>query len=146
MFFFKLYVQVKRIFTARTITGLIVGMVLYHIATGLPQSLGIGLTVTTSPLTNRTLIIFDLKKHKHRMAITSLTVSHSFPTTACFIIVLVATIFLIVSFNESRLFFSCALSYLFQCTSCSANIFVYLCLSSRFKQIFKEIFLCFMES
>ena len=142
------------------------------------------------------------------MAITSLTVSYSFPTTACFIIVLVATIFLIVSFNESRrirdtmtgnktenasskdailvrsvificiifivgvfpnvliifvsslytrffiydlelgnvTLFSCALSYLFQCTSCSANIFVYLCLSSRFKQILKETLQCFMES
>ena len=183
-------------------------MVIYQIATGLPQSIGIGWTVTTSPLTNKTLIIFDMRKYKPRMTVISRLVSYSFPTTTCFIIVLVATIFLIVSFNKSRqlrnsmtgsktekisakdailvrsVIFICIIfivgifpsvliyivstiypsffihdpqlgnivslifqvSYLFQGTSCSVNIFVYLWLSSRFKQIFKETFLCFMKS
>ena len=180
---------------------------IYQISTGLPQIIGIGWTVTTSPLTNRTLVIFDLRKYKPKMIIISLAVSYSFPTTACFVIVLMGTIFLIANLNKSRelrdsmtgnktekisakdailvrsVIFICiifivgafpnvlifilstlyprfyifdpelgnitklsfAISFVFQGTSCSVNVFVYLWLSSRFKQIFKQSFLCFTK-
>ena len=180
---------------------------IYQVATGLPQIIGLAWTVTTSPLTNRTLVIVDLRKYKPKMIIISLAVSYSFPTTASFITVVVGTFFLIVNLNKSRklrdsmtgnktekisakdvilvrsVIFICiifivgsfpnvlifilstlyprfyiydpelgnitnlsfAISFVFQGTSCSVNIFVYLWLSSRFKQIFKETFLCFTK-
>ena len=198
----------KKIFTRRATILLIGGMVIYETATSLPQIFFLGWSVTTSPLTNRTLVIFDRTKYKPTPSIYAVAASYSFPTIACFIIVLVGTIFLIVSFNKSRrlrdsmtgtktermstkdailvrsviiiciifivgafpsvLIYIVATLYprfyiydpelgniqilslrvalIFLTTSSSVNIFVYLSLSSRFRQIFKQSFLCSMKS
>ena len=78
------------------------GMAVYQIVGGLPRSFGIGLTVTTSSRTNRTLVIFDPAKYNVRLSLISLLASSSIPTLVCFIVVLVGTVFLITRFKHSR--------------------------------------------
>ncbi|KAK3795289.1 hypothetical protein RRG08_055851 [Elysia crispata] len=94
--------KVKQIFTPRNIYAMITAMVIYQIATGLPKSLAIGLTRTTSPLTNKTITIFDFTKVDMYMYTTSQFISFSVPNLISFIIALVATIFFIVNFKRSR--------------------------------------------
>ncbi|KAK3802287.1 hypothetical protein RRG08_016678 [Elysia crispata] len=94
--------KVKQIFTPRNICAMITAMVIYQIATGLPKSLATGLTTTTSPLTNKTITIFDFRKLDRYMYTTSQFISFSVPNLICFIIALVATIFFIVNFKQSR--------------------------------------------
>ena len=81
---------------------MITGMVIYQIATGLPKCLATGLTTTTSPRTNQTITIFDFTKLDMFMYTTSQFISFSIPNLICFIIALVATIFFIINFKQSR--------------------------------------------
>ena len=181
-------------------------MVIYQIATGLPKSLATGLTRTTSPLTNKTVTIFDISKFDRYMYTTSQFISFSVPNLICFIIALVATIFFIINFKQSRqlrktmsgsgeksdkmsdkdarlirlviliciiyiigtapntLLFLLQATYrplnradayfgnfylaltivfnFFQATASSVNVFVYFGMGSKFKETFKEVFLC----
>ena len=81
---------------------MITAMVIYQIATGFPKSLATGLTRTISPLTNKTITIFDFTKLDLYLYTTSQFISFSVPNLICFIIALVATIFFIVNFKQSR--------------------------------------------
>ena len=94
--------QVKQIFMPKNIYAMVTAMVIYQIATGLPKSLATSLTTTTSPLTNKTITIFDFTKLDRYMYTTSQFISFSVPNLICFIIALVATIFFIVNFKQSR--------------------------------------------
>ena len=182
-------------------------MVIYQLASGVPRSFAMGLTMTTSPLTNRTVVIFDFTKYRKKLSMTSLMVSYSIPTLICFIVVSTGTVFLIAKFNSSRLVresmtgkksekmatkdailvrsvilicityivgstpnvlvyfvsviypryhvfdpflgnitkFSLAIVWLFQAVSYSINIFVYLRMSSVFRQTFIQCFLWFVK-
>ena len=185
---------------------MITGMVIYQIATGLPKSLATGLTRTISPLTNKTITIFDFTKLDLYLYTTSQFISFSVPNLISFIIALVATIFFIVNFKQSRqlrktmsgsgkksdkisdkdarlirlviliciiyivgtapntgvflvqatyqplnradpylgIFYRAlnVITNLFQAAASSVNIFVYFGMGSKFKETFKEIFLC----
>ena len=94
--------QVKRVFTQRTIFTMIAGMLIYQTVTGLPKSFATGLSTTVSPLTNRTFTFFDFTKVDIFMYNTSQFISLSLPTLICFIIVLVGTVFFIINFKQSR--------------------------------------------
>ena len=172
-------------------------MAIYQIDCLIARVFAMGLTVVTSPLTNRTVVIYDLRKYNAKLDISSLIASFCFPTLVCFVIVIVGAIFLIKNFNKSRqqrdamagktreeksynvaaivrsviFYIVCntpnvltnVLStkfpycYLFhsylgniirviygflwmlQAASCFSNIFVYIQMSSRFKQIFLRL-------
>ncbi|KAK3799577.1 hypothetical protein RRG08_053206 [Elysia crispata] len=92
--------KVKRIFTGKTVVCLIVGMVIYQIASGLPRSFAITLKIITSPVTNRTIIV--LIDMDHGVLLQSFFFSYSIPTFLCFSIVVVGTIFLVRKFKQSR--------------------------------------------
>ncbi|KAK3737599.1 hypothetical protein RRG08_062226 [Elysia crispata] len=94
--------KVKRIFTTKTAVCLIVGIVIYQIASGLPRSFAFTLKMTTSPLTNRTVIVYqdvDIE-----LGLQSLLYSYSILTFLCFFVVVVGTIFLVRRFTQSRHF------------------------------------------
>ncbi|GFR95744.1 chemosensory receptor A [Elysia marginata] len=93
-------IKVKQIFTRKTIAILIGGVVIYQIASGLPQSFGTRLVWRVSPLTNRTRVAYQLEKPT--MVFLSLVATYSLPITLCYFIVSVGTIFLIRKFKESR--------------------------------------------
>ena len=96
------FLQVKLIFSRRTVTWLIGGMAVYQVASGLPRSFAIHLTSVISPMHNRTMIGFDFGRFKTKLFMTSVFASYSIPTFILFIVVLVGTIFLINSFKQSR--------------------------------------------
>ena len=100
MYFVFFFYQVKRIFTGKTVVCLIVGMVIYQIASGLPRSFAITLKIITSPVTNRTIIV--LIDMDHGVLLQSFFFSYSIPTFLCFSIVVVGTIFLVRKFKQSR--------------------------------------------
>ena len=77
-------------------------MFIFQIASSLPRCFAIGLTKITSPVTNRTVVIFDLEKYNAGMFFMSMLVSFSIPGLICFVVVLVGTIFLISNFKQSR--------------------------------------------
>ena len=77
-------------------------MVIYQIASGLPRSFAFTLKMTTSPLTNRTVIVYqdvDIE-----LGLQSLLYSYSILTFLCFFVVVVGTIFLVRRFTQSRHF------------------------------------------
>ena len=75
-------------------------MVIYQIASGLPRSFGVRFSWITSALTNRTRISYVI--FNPRLVTLSFLVSYSLPNMACFILVIIGTIFLITKFKQSR--------------------------------------------
>ncbi|KAK3783905.1 hypothetical protein RRG08_048684 [Elysia crispata] len=92
--------KVNRIFTRKTIIGLIGIMVIYQIASGLPRSFGVRFTWTVSPQTNRTLVTFVI--FRPRLVVASYLASFSVPSLLCFAVVLVGTVFMIAKLKLSR--------------------------------------------
>ncbi|KAK3778182.1 hypothetical protein RRG08_053036 [Elysia crispata] len=92
--------KVKQIFTRKTTASLIIAMVIYQIASGLPRSFGVRFVWTTSALTNRTIISYVM--FNPRLISLSFFVSFSVPNLICFIIVVLGTVFLISKFKQSR--------------------------------------------
>ena len=78
------------------------GMAVYQVASGLPRNFAIHLTSATSPIHNKTSVVFDYSKFKPKLFMASVFASYSIPTSVLFIVVLVGTIFLINSFKQSR--------------------------------------------
>ena len=75
-------------------------MVIYQIASGLPRSFGVRFSWITSALTNRTRISYVI--FNPRLVTLSFLVSFSLPNMACFIVVILGTVFLITKFKQSR--------------------------------------------
>ena len=97
-----LFLQVKLIFTRRTIIWLIGGMTVYQVASGLPRNFAVHLTTVISPINNRTSIVFDFDRFNADLFMYSVFASQSIPTSVLFIVVLIGTIFLTNSFKQSR--------------------------------------------
>ncbi|KAK3797167.1 hypothetical protein RRG08_060511 [Elysia crispata] len=76
-------------------------MVLYQMGTLVPHYLYIGLTHATSPLTNKTVLVFDLLKYNERIGVLSLLLSFSLPTLVCFILVTLGTLILVARLRHS---------------------------------------------
>ena len=75
-------------------------MVIYQIASGLPRSFGVRFSWITSALTNRTRISYVI--FNPRLVTLSFLVSYSLPNMACFVVVILGTVFLISKFKQSR--------------------------------------------
>ena len=202
-FFFLFIEQVKLIFTRRTVVCFMVGMVLYQLANVIVHYLHINLIFMKDPVTNRTMFFFDVVNYNQRVGIISILLSFSIPTFACFLLVTIGTIFLVVKLRQSADFrksmtvmrpdkistkdkavskivigicviyiiclspnvasyvvstafsefhtfnpvygniahLSLIVSYLFQTISSSMNLFVYLQMMSKFREMFKSVFL-----
>ena len=80
---------------------LLVGMVLYQVATLIPHYLYISVVSVTDPVTNRTKFFFDFVNYNYRLGILSLLLSFSIPTFVCFILVTIGTIFLVAKLRQS---------------------------------------------
>ena len=80
---------------------LLVGMVLYQVATLIPHYLHISVVSVTDPVTNRTKFFFDFVNYNDRLGIISLLLSFSIPTFVCFILVTTGTIFLVAKLRQS---------------------------------------------
>ncbi|GFO07552.1 peptide receptor gpcr [Plakobranchus ocellatus] len=102
--------KVQRIFTHRTVKGLILGQVIYQVATGTPHYFAMKLEFTTLPTTNETKLILNGSAYNHDLGVLSQVLSYSIPTFLCFILVIIGTIFLVVSMKRSLKFRSSATS------------------------------------
>ena len=80
---------------------LLVGMVLYQVATLVPHYLYISVVSVTDPVTNRTKFFFDFVNYNERLGILSLLLSFSIPTFVCFAVVTTGTFFLVIKLRQS---------------------------------------------
>ena len=77
-------------------------MAIYQIANGAPRFFAMDLTVITSPLTNRTVVINDPRKYNAKLDILSIMISFSITILVCSVVVTIGTIFQVKNFNKSR--------------------------------------------
>ena len=87
-------------FTRRTMAGTLLVMILYELATTLPHFLSMALMRVMSPLTNKTILVFDLTNDNNRVGLLSTLLSFSIPTFISFLIVIVGTILLVVKLQQ----------------------------------------------
>ena len=96
--------QVKRIFTGRSVAGMLLGMVVYQLGAVVPHYVFIRLVPDTSKETNKTILVFDFLTYNERLGVLSILFSYSIPTLICFALVSVGTIFLVIKLRQSAEF------------------------------------------
>ena len=83
---------------------MLLGMVVYQLATVAPHYVFIRLVPAVSQLTNKTILVFDYLTYNERLGVLSMLLSFSIPTFICFALVSVGTIFLVIKLRQSAEF------------------------------------------
>ena len=93
--------QVKLIFTRKSITGLILGMILYQVALLIPVYMNYEIKTVTSTVDNVTMIYTELHTKSLEQIGMLWFISFSLPTFLCFITIAVGTPLLVIKLRQT---------------------------------------------